>query len=62
METKQQTIKSIVTVKLIPCTTTNGIKHHFRGVSEDNPPDTTMFHFGTNDLRSYQTAGDISKI
>ena len=62
METQQQTIKYIVAVKMIPCATTNRIKHPVRGVSEDNPPDSTMLHFGTNDLKMYQAAKDISKI
>ena len=40
----------------------NGMKHHVRGVLEDNPTDTTMLHFGTNDLKIYQATEDISKV
>ena len=62
MKSQQQTIKSIVAVKLIPCATTKGMMHHVRGVSEDNPLDKTMLHFRANALKIYEAAEVISEI
>ena len=50
---------STVHVKLILGATTKGMKHHVRGCLEDNSPDTTIIHFGTNNLNNNESAEDI---
>ena len=53
-------MKSNVYVKSIPGATTKGMKHHVRGCLEDNSPDTTILHFGTNNLKNNERAEDIA--
>ena len=53
-------MKSTVHVKSIFGATTKGMKHHVRGCLEGNSSDTAIFHFGTNNLKNYESAEDIA--
>ena len=52
-------MKSAVTVKSIPGTTTKGTKHHVRGYLEGSSPDTAILHFGSNNLKNNENAKNI---
>ena len=45
-------MKSSVAVKSITGATTKGMKHHIKGCSKDNSPDSIILHVGTNNLKN----------
>ena len=53
-------MKSNVSVRSIPGTSTNGMIHHVKGCLEDISPDTVILHHGTNDLKSGNTSEKIA--
>ena len=52
-------MKSSFAVKSIPGATTKGMKHHVKRCSEDNFPDSIIFHVGTNNLKNKESVEDI---
>ena len=53
-------MKSNVSVRSIPGTSTNGMVHHVKECLEDISPDTVMLHHDTNDLKSVNTSEKIA--
>ena len=53
-------MRSTVSVRSIPGTTTKGMIHHVKGCLEDTSPDCIILHHGTNDLNSNSTSEEIA--
>ena len=53
-------INSIVSVRSFSGAITKAIKHHVMGCLKEGSPDTILFHHGTNDLKSEESAEKIS--
>ena len=53
-------MKSIVSVHSISGTSTKAMKHHVMECLEDRSPDTILLHYGTNNLRSEESAEKIA--
>ena len=58
--TRNIIVKCPAAVKSIPGKTTKGLKHHVRGCLENISTDTTILHFGTNNVKSKGTAKDTA--
>ena len=53
-------MKSTVSVRCIPGSTTNAMKHHLKGCLEDISPDNLILHQGTNNLKSDDNSEKIA--
>ena len=53
-------MKSNVSVRSIPGTSTNGMVHHVKECLEDISPDTVMLNHETNDLKNVNTSEKIA--
>ena len=53
-------MKSTVSVRCIPVTTTNAMKHHLEGCLEDTSSDNVILHHGTNNLKSDDNSEKIA--
>ena len=53
-------MKSNVSVRSIPGTSTNGMVHYVKECLEDISPDTVMLHHETNDLKNVNTSEKIA--
>ena len=53
-------MKSTVSVRCIPGSTTNAMKHYLKGCLEDSSPDNIILHHGTNNLKSDDNSEKIA--
>ena len=53
-------MKSTVSVRSIPGSSTNGMAHHVKGCLEDISPDTVILHHGTSDMNIDNTSVKIA--
>ena len=53
-------MKSTVSVRCIPGTTTNAMKHHLEGCPKDTSSDNVILHHGTNNLKSDDNSENIA--